>query len=128
MDWHKDDREGRFLLRRIDEKTQLPGFDPETSNLRRKLSKREKKKKKEKDKKEKAERSGSSDAKSGKDGTLAGKLYNELPETVFTRSISNPEAVMRRRRAQKFEKKLQELSQEGRPNAGMCAFLCINDL
>ena len=31
----------------------------------------------------------------------------ELPETSFTRSISNPEAVMRRRRQQKLERKLQ---------------------
>ena len=32
----------------------------------------------------------------------------ELPDTSFTRSISNPEAVMRRRRQQKLEKKLQQ--------------------
>jgi hypothetical protein len=33
---------------------------------------------------------------------------SELPDTSFTRSISNPEAVMRRRRQQKLEKKLQQ--------------------
>ena len=35
-------------------------------------------------------------------------LIAELPDTSFTRSISNPEAVMRRRRQQKLEKKLQQ--------------------
>ena len=35
-------------------------------------------------------------------------FYSELPDTSFTRSISNPEAVMRRRRQQKLEKKLQQ--------------------
>ena len=34
--------------------------------------------------------------------------FTELPDTSFTRSISNPEAVMRRRRQQKLEKKLQQ--------------------
>jgi hypothetical protein len=34
--------------------------------------------------------------------------FSELPDTSFTRSISNPEAVMRRRRQQKLEKKLQQ--------------------
>ena len=43
----------------------------------------------------------------------------ELPETSFTRSISNPEAVMRRRRAQKLEKKLQQFrSRDGGPDTG----------
>lgn len=43
----------------------------------------------------------------------------ELPETSFTRSISNPEAVMRRRRAQKLEKKLQQFrSKDGGPDTG----------
>jgi hypothetical protein len=36
------------------------------------------------------------------------RWFSELPDTSFTRSISNPEAVMRRRRQQKLEKKLQQ--------------------
>ena len=44
LNWHKDDREGRFLLRRIDEPTIMShhntGEDP---TFKRKLSKREKK-------------------------------------------------------------------------------------
>lgn len=62
---------------------------------------------------------------SKKDG-IAERLYSELPETSFTRSISNPEAVMRRRRKQILEKKLQQFCQEGGTDAGMCYFLNIN--
>lgn len=60
--------------------------------------------------------SGSNDAG---DNQVAEKLYTELPETSFTRSISNPEAVMRRRRQQKLEKKLQQFrSKDGGPDTG----------
>lgn len=45
--------------------------------------------------------------------------FTELPETSFTRSISNPEAVMRRRRQQKLERKLQLFrSKDGGPDTG----------
>lgn len=93
-------------------------MDPEARSFRRKLSKREKKEKKKKEKKEKIkEIQNNQDIEKGKDG-IAEKLYSELPETSFTRSISNPEAVMRRRRQQKLEKKLQQFRQEGGPEAG----------
>ena len=50
---------------------------------------------------------------------VANKLYNELPDTSFTRSISNPEAVMRKRRQLKLEKKLQQIrSKDGGPDQG----------
>ena len=46
-------------------------------------------------------------------------LLTELPDTSFTRSISNPEAVMRRRRQQKLEKKLQQFrGKDGDPDSG----------
>lgn len=46
-------------------------------------------------------------------------IFSELPETIFTRSISNPEAVMRRRRQQKLEKKLAQFrSRDGGPDTG----------
>jgi len=45
--------------------------------------------------------------------------FLELPETSFTRSISNPEAVMRRRRQQKLERRLQQFrSKDGGPDTG----------
>lgn len=61
------------------------------------MSKREKKEKKKQDKKGKEN-----------DSSVAEKLYTDMPESTFTRSISNPEAVMKRRRQQKVEKKLQQ--------------------
>lgn len=52
LNWHIDDREGRFLLRRIDDKTnaQGVGFSSDGSSFRRKLSKREKKQMKKQEK------------------------------------------------------------------------------
>jgi len=125
LNWNQDDREGRFLLRRMNEKTMLPGFNDgskgksklngkssDDNTFKRKLSKREKKEKK---KKEKEGQSKEDDENKEK---LAEMLYNELPETSFTRSISNPEAVMRKRRQLKLQKKLEQLVNEGGSEAG----------
>ena len=95
--------------------------DPDEPGIfKRKLSRREKKEKKKQDKeaklrgKENAAPGGGSDS-----GHVAEKLYAALPETSFTRSISNPEAVMKRRRQQKLERKLQEFkSRDGGPDTG----------
>ncbi|KQS38425.1 afadin isoform X4 [Drosophila erecta] len=143
LNWHIDDREGRFLLKNIDQKT--TPIEQTDLNFKRKLSKREKKEQKKKEKMAKLSSdpptsngshlglgngvgasSGSAHmngnaGESGGDGSdaVAGKLYTELPETSFTRSISNPEAVMRRRRQQKLEKKLQQFrSRDGGPDTG----------
>ncbi|XP_022253021.1 afadin-like isoform X2 [Limulus polyphemus] len=118
LKWHKDDREGRFLLRRMDEETYLPYTDMDMSennsnnSFIRKLSRREKKEKKKKEKRERKQAE-----EENKDG-IAERLYTELPETSFTRSISNPEAVMRRKRQQKLEKKLKEMGEQGGSEAG----------
>ncbi|XP_042912869.1 afadin isoform X2 [Parasteatoda tepidariorum] len=46
LDWHRDDREGRFLLRRMDEKSYISSIDAcDNENFKKKLSKREKKRK-----------------------------------------------------------------------------------
>ncbi|XP_011697679.1 PREDICTED: uncharacterized protein LOC105455787 isoform X2 [Wasmannia auropunctata] len=123
LNWHIDDREGRFLLKRIDDKTNAQGVgftSAEGSSFRRKLSKREKKQIK---KQEKLSRLKSleqdENAAPGDQNGVAEKLYTELPETSFTRSISNPEAVMRRRRQQKLERRLQQFrSKDGGPDTG----------
>ncbi|XP_017757271.1 PREDICTED: afadin-like [Eufriesea mexicana] len=122
LNWHIDDREGRFLLRRIDDKTnaQGVGFSSDGSSFRRKLSKREKKqmKKQEKLSRLKSLEQDENTIPVDQNG-VAEKLYTELPETSFTRSISNPEAVMRRRRQQKLERKLQQFrSKDGGPDTG----------
>ncbi|KAI9579350.1 hypothetical protein GQX74_004822 [Glossina fuscipes] len=134
LNWHIDDREGRFLLKNIDQKT--TPIEHNDINFKRKLSKREKKEQKKKNKLAKLNSDGTSNGPShipgggtnglhghtnGAEGEnqVAGKLYTELPETSFTRSISNPEAVMRRRRQQKLEKKLQQFrSRDGGPDTG----------
>jgi len=85
----------------------------QAGSFRRKLSKREKKELKKREKEMMAS--------SGKenDSGVAGQLYNELPESSFTRSISNPELVMRKRRQLKLEKKLQQIrSNDGGPDSG----------
>ncbi|XP_076271107.1 adherens junction formation factor afadin isoform X3 [Rhynchophorus ferrugineus] len=118
LNWHVDDREGRFLLRNIDDKTvgSMGSLDSNAS-FRRKLSKREKKQLKKQEKLSRM-KSENGDINGGQDNVTE-KLYNELPETSFTRSISNPEAVMRRRRQQKLEKKLQQFrSKDGGPDTG----------
>merc|ERR1719232_1713943 len=113
LSWHHDDREGRFLLRRMDEASHMPKPTQEDSSFKRKLSKREKKELKKQEKKEQKVKDGKADE------SMADKLYTELPDTSFTRSISNPEAVMRRRRQQKLEKKLQQFrSKDGGPDTG----------
>ena len=61
-----------------------------------------------------------------KKGDVATSLYQEMPETLFTRSISNPEAVMKRRRQMKLERKLQQFkSSDGGPDTGNCPSSCI---
>ncbi|XP_043225985.1 afadin-like isoform X3 [Amphibalanus amphitrite] len=119
LNWNQDDREGRFLLRNLDEKpwslnpTREPTGGGGDSNFKRKLSRREKKQMKKQDKLRRMQSSNENDP------GVAEKLYTELPETSFTRSISNPEAVMRRRRQQKLEKKLQQFrSRDGGPDTG----------
>lgn len=80
--------------------------------LQRKLSRREKKELK---KQEKEAQLLSQDEKEN----AAEKLYSAVPESSFTRSISNPEMVMRRRRQMKLERKLQEIrASDGGPNSG----------
>lgn len=121
LNWHHDDREGRFLLRRMNEKSYLPGFDPAQSNFKRKLSKREKKEKRKAEKEMRLQNKQQQQSASRENEPVtkvAEKLYTEVPENSFTRSISNPEAVMRRRRKQKLEKKLQQFCQEGGVDAG----------
>ncbi|GFO28372.1 afadin [Plakobranchus ocellatus] len=116
LNWGNDVREGRFLLRNEDHATVRDpalGFDKsvlqqDQPGFKRKLSKREKKEKKRRERERGKENAGAAGA--ANDEGVASKLYEEAPETSFTRSISNPEAVMRRRRQQKLEKKLAQMN------------------
>lgn len=122
LNWHIDDREGRFLLRNLDMKN-ITITETADTNFKRKLSKREKKEQKKKEKLAKMNSNPSGDAENAH---VAEKLYTELPETSFTRSISNPEAVMRRRRQQILERKLQQFrAKDGGPDTGMKYFFFL---
>ncbi|XP_057678192.1 afadin isoform X4 [Corythoichthys intestinalis] len=130
LNWNKDDREGRFVLKNendiLPKKSQSNGPEKEKDgviqNFKRTLSKKEKKKEKKREKE--FARIADGDEQSphrddGENSRLAAEVYKDMPETSFTRTISNPEVVMKRRRQQKLEKRMQEfMSGDGRPDSG----------
>ncbi|XP_057617333.1 afadin isoform X6 [Chionomys nivalis] len=133
LNWNKDDREGRFVLKNENDaipakKAQSNGPEKQDKegviqNFKRTLSKKEKKEKKKREKEalrqasDKEERPSQGD--DSENSRLAAEVYKDMPETSFTRTISNPEVVMKRRRQQKLEKRMQEFrSSDGRPDSG----------
>ncbi|KHJ48564.1 Ras association domain protein [Trichuris suis] len=113
LNWHKDDREGRFLLQgerdlagAVDHLLQLPIDGDNNVAMKRKLSKREKRELKKLEKQKQL-----AQAREAEDVTDL--LYLEVPNTNFTRTISNPEVVMKKRRERKLEQKLKELGEGG---------------
>uniref|UniRef100_A0A8C6ECL0 Afadin n=1 Tax=Microcebus murinus TaxID=30608 RepID=A0A8C6ECL0_MICMU len=132
LNWNKDDREGRFVLKNENDalppKAQSNGPEKQEKegviqNFKRTLSKKEKKEKKKREKEALRQASDKDDRLfQGDDienSRLAAEVYKDMPETSFTRTISNPEVVMKRRRQQKLEKRMQEFrSSDGRPDSG----------
>ncbi|XP_034554931.1 afadin isoform X8 [Notolabrus celidotus] len=130
LNWNKDDREGRFVLKNendiLPKKSQSNGPEKEKDgviqNFKRTLSKKEKKKEKKREKEFARIPDGDEQGLNREDGEnsrLAAEVYKDMPETSFTRTISNPEVVMKRRRQQKLEKRMQEfMSSDGRPDSG----------
>ncbi|XP_037099942.1 afadin isoform X14 [Syngnathus acus] len=130
LNWNKDDREGRFVLKNendiLPKKSQSNGPEKEKDgviqNFKRTLSKKEKKKEKKREKEFARITDGDDQMPNRDDGEnsrLAAEVYKDMPETSFTRTISNPEVVMKRRRQQKLEKRMQEfMSSDGRPDSG----------
>ncbi|XP_008279830.1 afadin isoform X4 [Stegastes partitus] len=129
LNWNKDDREGRFVLKNENDilpKSQSNGPEKEKDgviqNFKRTLSKKEKKKEKKREKEFARIPDGDEQALTREDGEnsrLAAEVYKDMPETSFTRTISNPEVVMKRRRQQKLERRMQEfMSSDGRPDSG----------
>uniref|UniRef100_A0A3Q3IM78 Afadin, adherens junction formation factor a n=1 Tax=Monopterus albus TaxID=43700 RepID=A0A3Q3IM78_MONAL len=124
LNWNKDDREGRFVLKNendiLPKKSQSNGPEKEKDgviqNFKRTLSKKEKKKEKKREKEFARIPDGDEQMENSR---LAAEVYKDMPETSFTRTISNPEVVMKRRRQQKLEKRMQEfMSGDGRPDSG----------
>ncbi|KRY88409.1 Afadin [Trichinella pseudospiralis] len=110
LNWHKDDREGRFLLQidKADQQHQQRNLHPleaieNGASMRRKLSKRESKKLEKQQK--------MNQIREAEDVTKL--LYSAVPNTNFTRTISNPEIVMKKRRERKLEQKLKDLGEGG---------------
>ncbi|KAJ8791523.1 hypothetical protein J1605_020619 [Eschrichtius robustus] len=178
LNWNKDDREGRFVLKNENDaipakKAQSNGPEKQEKegviqNFKRTLSKKEKKEKKKREKEAMRQASDRDDRPFhgddtcgltdsiavpgetvgvrvlftsawpflsllllwslrqqwilrhlGENSRLAAEVYKDMPETSFTRTISNPEVVMKRRRQQKLEKRMQEFrSSDGRPDSG----------
>ncbi|XP_043076556.1 afadin isoform X12 [Puntigrus tetrazona] len=131
LNWNKDDREGRFVLKNendiIPKRTLSNGPEKEKEgviqNFKRTLSKKEKKKEKKREKEAFSRIPDGDDhtlnREDGENSRLAAEVYKDMPETSFTRTISNPEVVMKRRRQQKLEKRMQEFrSGDGRPDSG----------
>ncbi|XP_044145573.1 afadin isoform X3 [Bufo gargarizans] len=133
LNWNKDDREGRFVLKNENDiippkKTQSNGPEKQEKegviqNFKRTLSKKEKREKKRREKEAIKLAVDSEDGQQFKDdfenSHFAAEVYKDMPETSFTRTISNPEVVMKRRRQQKLEKRMQEFrSSDGRPDSG----------
>ncbi|XP_078145839.1 afadin isoform X5 [Centroberyx gerrardi] len=130
LNWNKDDREGRFVLKNendiLPKKSQSNGPEKEKDgviqNFKRTLSKKEKKKEKKREKEFARIPDGDDQTLNREDGEnsrLAAEVYKDMPETSFTRTISNPDVVMKRRRQQKLEKRMQEFrSSDGRPDSG----------
>ncbi|XP_057595003.1 afadin isoform X4 [Hippopotamus amphibius kiboko] len=132
LNWNKDDREGRFVLKNendaVPAKAQSNGPEKQEKegviqNFKRTLSKKEKKEKKKREKEAMRQASDKDDRPFPGDdienSRLAAEVYKDMPETSFTRTISNPEVVMKRRRQQKLEKRMQEFrSSDGRPDSG----------
>ncbi|XP_075718734.1 afadin isoform X6 [Rhinoderma darwinii] len=133
LNWNKDDREGRFVLKNENDiippkKAQSNGPEKQEKegviqNFKRTLSKKEKREKKRREKEAIKLATESQDGQQLKDDSenshFAAEVYKDMPETSFTRTISNPEVVMKRRRQQKLEKRMQEFrSSDGRPDSG----------
>nr|KAF6461334.1 afadin, adherens junction formation factor [Molossus molossus] len=133
LNWNKDDREGRFVLKNENDaipakKAQSNGPEKQEregviQNFKRTLSKKEKKEKKKREKEAMRQAPDKDDRPFQGDDVensrLAAEVYKDMPETSFTRTISNPEVVMKRRRQQKLERRMQEFrSSDGRPDSG----------
>ncbi|KAG9484041.1 hypothetical protein GDO78_009769 [Eleutherodactylus coqui] len=129
LNWNKDDREGRFVLKNENDippkKAQSNGPEKQEGvihNFKRTLSKKEKREKKRREKEAIKLATDSQDPQTKDDfenSRFAAEVYKDMPETSFTRTISNPEVVMKRRRQQKLEKRMQEFrSSDGRPDSG----------
>uniref|UniRef100_A0A915DRR2 Afadin n=1 Tax=Ditylenchus dipsaci TaxID=166011 RepID=A0A915DRR2_9BILA len=115
LTWHKDDLEGRFLLKKDDATRSMPAMpfhavdENNPDSLRRSSQKRFSKREKKELRKKYHQEQGPKEKKE----LNAKSIYSELPQNTFTRTISNPEIVMKKRRQKKIENKLKEMGHGG---------------
>ncbi|GMT28497.1 hypothetical protein PFISCL1PPCAC_19794 [Pristionchus fissidentatus] len=116
LNWHKDDKEGRFLLKKHGMNflpIQALKDHDRSSNIKRsnkRFSKRERKE--EKSKKKPGELITVHEGVHQENIDAMG-LYKQVPPTTFTRTISNPEIVMKKRREKRIESKLKDMGHGG---------------
>ncbi|CAK8687921.1 unnamed protein product [Clavelina lepadiformis] len=119
LNWIKDDREGRFLLKNEDDERPVQvgnGLYDKSEDtvkgfkLTRNLTKKEKKALKKKEKERQLQKNKEEiSVERPSEVSAAQQLYTEVPESTFTRTVSNPEAVMKKRREQKLQKRGAEV-------------------
>ena len=104
LDWTREDRDGRFLLKSEDDLMTQKLFEeegsarnPEKRNTKQRLSKRGGKNKK---------KGARPDENTN---NPIQKFYQDKPESSFTRSKSNPEIVMKMQRQKKLEDRLKKM-------------------
>jgi hypothetical protein len=73
------------------------------------MVKNDKKRQLKRDKKKQQQQQQVNSTEKDNKSNVAEDLYKEVPDSNFTRSISNPEIVMARRRQQKLEQKLKQI-------------------
>ncbi|EGT46430.1 hypothetical protein CAEBREN_30521 [Caenorhabditis brenneri] len=105
LQWHKDDTEGRFLLKKDKAAPVTMMNQQETDQKNSRFAKKKDKEPKKKHQKEFVHVNGGREEAQSQDD-----IYKQVPFNTFTRTISNPEAVMRKRREKKLETKLKEMT------------------
>ena len=131
LNWSKGDRDGRFVFKEIQVSTSgnSPGKYCPPNSTKSSLhggSRKDKKKKKRRFsgitsfEPSTTYKPPEADVNAHKlQGSLAKDIYKAVPDSRFTRSISNPEAVMRRQRHQKMIKRILSIrGKDGRHGSG----------
>ncbi|GMT00578.1 hypothetical protein PENTCL1PPCAC_22752, partial [Pristionchus entomophagus] len=116
LNWHKDDKEGRFLLKKHGMNflpIQALKDHDRSSNIKRSNKRFSKREKKEDKVKKKHKDIITVHEGIQQENIDARGLYKQVPPTTFTRTISNPEIVMKKRREKRIESKLRDMGHGG---------------
>uniref|UniRef100_A0AAF5CZA4 PDZ domain-containing protein n=1 Tax=Strongyloides stercoralis TaxID=6248 RepID=A0AAF5CZA4_STRER len=96
LNWHKDDKDGKFILK--------SNIEPQKINRNaERFSRRFRSKLKKRSKSTDTEKGMAKESK-----TITEEIFDDVSNNPFNRTISNPEIVMKKQREQKLENKLKE--------------------